>query len=152
MNWDDLTVSPDALRGIAENQLSDRSSGSFPDMDAITDERSAQARERLRTELFRAGMSDHIDDAGGTEALLDAIAADLDVERGLALAYLSEYSTDSMVGAGGLNESRSQTFGDRLEEWAEAFANTAPYELGYANSGAGGFGGGLGNSYDRYDA
>jgi len=155
MAWTDLDVTTDDVKGHAENLLTDRQSGSF-DSGRITQSRTDTARDHLETALMQQGdLAQYVNNAGGPDALLDKLEGNTvlkpRLENGIALAFLAKYADDDAVISSGRTEDRKQTFQDELENWAEAFGRIAAQVLGYTDSAADGFGGGLSNTYDRWD-
>lgn len=145
--WADMTLSMAEVKGLAENLLTDRQSGGFnPDLTNM--EREQAAKGRLEDVLFKAGgLAAFVDDAGGPDALLDALADDATLngrlQRGFALAFLDLFADDDAVIQSGRTAERSGRFAGRLKGWAKAFGSIAPHVLGYTNqpspAGAGAF-------------
>lgn len=156
--WDDLTVDLPKVRGLAENLMTDRQRGQFDAARAKGDAESA-AKGELEDVLLHpkhGGLGQHVDDAGGPEQLLDALAGDSELKdrlkRGHALAIIANYADDDAVFSGGPTDERSNKARDRLHEWAQSFGQIAPYQLGYTSTSTDGLGGSVTNTYDRYDA
>jgi hypothetical protein len=155
MAWSDLDVKPKEVKGHAENLLTDRQSGSF-DGGLITSEREDIARGHLETALMQSGgLAQYVDDAGGPDALLDEMQENGTLqprlEQGIAIAFLAKFADDDAVISGGRTSERQQGFQDELETWAAGFGRIAAQVLGYTDTASKGFGGGLANTYDRYD-
>lgn len=156
--WDDLSVDVSQVRGLAESLFTDRQSASF-DASEVIDDTEPAAKGELQDVLLHpdyGGLGEHVDDAGGPEALLDALANDTELQsrlkRGHALAVVAMHAEDEAIISGGRTTERSNSARDRLREWAQSFGQIAPYTLGYTAASTDGFGGGVNNIYDRYDA
>jgi hypothetical protein len=155
MGWSDLEVKPSEVMGHAENLLTDRHSGGF-DSARITREREDIARGHLETALMQKGdLAQYVDDAGGPDALLNEMQENATLqprlEQGIALAFLAKFAGDDAVIPSGRTAEREKGFQDELENWAAAFGRIAAQVLGYTDTASEGFGGGLSNTYDRYD-
>ena len=136
--------------GLAQNHLTNPPDG-FDGFE-VTPPRSKGARKRLETVLLNAGLAQFIDDAGGRQEMLDELADNLmgDLERGIALAFLVEFSRDDSVTVGGLNQEKQASYADDLEAWASAFVEYAPYEVGYASEPSPTGGGAFASSAGRH--
>ena len=155
MAWSDLEVKAAEVKGHAENLLTDRLSGDF-DPALVTRERENIARGHLETALMqKGGLAQYVDDAGGPDALLDEMQGNATLrprlEQGIALAFLAKFAEDAAVIPSGRTAEREKGFQDELENWAEGFGRIAAQVLGYTDTASEGFGGGLSNTYDRYD-
>jgi hypothetical protein len=155
MGWSDLEVKPSEVKGHAENLLTDRQTGTF-DTGLIDRARTDIARGHLETALMQSGdLAQYVDDAGGPDALLDEMQGNATLqprlEQGIALAFLAKFAEDDAVIPGGPTSERQQGFQDELENWAAGFGRIAAQVLGYTGTASEGFGGGLSNTYDRYD-
>ena len=155
MAWSDLEIKPSEVKGHAENLLVDRQTGGF-DLGLINPSRSDVARSHLETALMQSGdLAQHVDDAGGPDALLDKLEGNATLrprlEQGIALAFLAKFAEDDAVIPSGRTAERENGFQDELENWAAAFGRIAAQVLGYTDTASEGFGGGLSNTYDRYD-
>jgi hypothetical protein len=155
--WDDLRVDPSRVRGLAETIFTDRQSGTF-DAGEAAGENAATAKGELQDVLLHpeyGGLAEHVDDAGGPQALLDALASDDQLKgrlkRGHALAVVALHATDDAVLPDGRTQQRGTGARERLREWAQSFGQIAPYQLGYTTTSTGGIGGSVTNTYDRYD-
>jgi len=142
MAWSDLKVKLSEVKGHAENLLTDRQSGGF-DPGLIDRARTDIARGHLETALMQKGdLAQYVDDAGGPDALLDEMQENATLqprlEQGIALAFLAKFAGDEAVIPSGRN-------------WAEGFGRIAAQVLGYTDTASECFGGGLSNTYDRYD-
>lgn len=156
--WSDLEVDVSRVKGYAETLFTDRQRGSFDASDALGENAEA-AKGELQDVLLHpeyGGMAEHVDDAGGPQALLDALAGDSDLndrlKRGHALAVVAIHAGDDAVIPDGRTTQRGSDARERLREWAQSFGQIAPYQLGYTTSSTDGFGGSVTNTYDRYDA
>jgi len=155
MAWSDLDVKSSEVKGHAENLLTDWQSGTF-DTGLITPEREDIARGHLETALMqKGGLAQYVDDAGGPDALLDEMQENDTLrprlEQGIAIAFLAKFAEDDAVLQGGRTAEREKGFQDELENWAAGFGRIAAQVLGYTDTASEGFGGGLSNTYNRYD-
>lgn len=156
--WADLKIDVGRVEGYAKTLFTDRQEGGFAGEDA-TGINADAAKGELQDVLLHpeyGGLAEHVDDAGGPEALLDELAGDSNLKgrlkRGHALAVVAIHAGDDAVIPDGRTSQRENSARERLREWAESFGQIAPYQLGYTTSSTDGFGGSVTNTYDRYDA
>jgi hypothetical protein len=137
--WADLTIDVRMVRGLAQYYITDRQRASFDASEVGSEDRVEAAKGKLEDVLMTDGnMSQYVDDAGGPDALLDALANESTLEsrldRGLALAFLSVYGPDTAIVSGSRRQERADGFEDELMRWARSFGEIASYQLGYTTT------------------
>lgn len=157
--WADIDEKTDALHdkieGHAEELVTDRVSGQF-DTGDITAKRVTAAKSVVRRHILRnQTLVDHLDRYSGPEAMLDALAADDSLSdqvlEAIALAFLHVLESPNRITSDGIGQQFTSDFEEDVEQEIEALAGSAPFVLGWTSESGTGFGGGVTNSYDRYD-
>jgi len=142
------------VKGLAQNLLTDRQSATF-DAGKITSARESTAKGRLEDVLLTEGkLAQHVDDAGGPDAMLNDLANESTLssrlQRGFALAFLEQFADDDAVIAGGRTTERTERFDTQLKGWARGFGPIAAHTIGYttttSTAGGGAFAGTLSTS------
>lgn len=156
--WADISAGKDgvvgSIEGLATEIMSDPESKGFNLGDAPT-QRLQSAKSVVRRKILTSDLAEEVDRYDGPESMLDALASNAKLEdmvyEAIAYAFLHVYTDGNRVQSGGLYEQQGEDFEADLEEQVEALSQTVPYVLDWKSESGDAIGGGLTNSYDRYN-